>query len=116
MRYLGDPSDVFIPILLAESQILVQSEADVVTIEAVGGQSEVQQVLLQCDGYGRFAASGETCEPEGEAFLAAESAPLGVGDGGVVPCYVAERDVSILLDFIQRKRGVRTYVAIEGYG
>lgn len=46
-------------------------------------------MLLQCDGYGGFAAGGETGEPEGEALLAAEGAPLGVGEGGVVPCYVA---------------------------
>lgn len=47
-------------------------------------------MLFQCDGYRGFAASREAGEPEGTALLTAESAPLWVGDGGVVPSYVAE--------------------------
>jgi len=111
--YLSNPPDVFSAIFLAESQILVQSEAHIIPIETVGSQSKVEQVLLQCNGYGRFAACRETGKPESEACLAAEGAPLGVGDRGVVPCYVAE-GVLILLDSMERKRGVHTYVAIEG--
>lgn len=47
-------------------------------------------MLLKGDCDGRFTAGRETCEPECEAFLPTESAPLGVGDRRMVPFYVAD--------------------------
>lgn len=40
--YLGDAPDVLVSVLLAEPEVLVQSEAYIVAIETVGGEAEVQ--------------------------------------------------------------------------
>lgn len=49
---LGDAADVFVAVSLGEAQVLVEAEADVVAVEAVGGDAEVEEVLLEgcCDG------------------------------------------------------------------
>ena len=80
---LGDAADVFVAVLFGEAQVLVEAEADVVAVEAVGGQTQMQEVLLKRSGYGGFARGGEAGEPEGEAALGAEGAALGAGEGGV---------------------------------
>lgn len=69
-NYLSYAANVFVTVLLRESQVLVESEADVVAVEAIGSDAEVQEVLLQrrCDS--RLARGGEAGEPECEAALA----------------------------------------------
>jgi hypothetical protein len=83
LGYLGDAADVLVAVLLGEAEVLVEAEADVVAVEAVGGHAEVQEVLLQGGGNGGLARGGEAGEPEGEALLLAELVALPVGEGGV---------------------------------
>lgn len=80
---LGDAANVLVAVLLGEAEVLVQAEAHVVAVEAVGGHAQVQEVLLQGGGDGGFARGGEACEPDGEALLFAEGLALGAGEGGV---------------------------------
>lgn len=80
---LGDAANVFVAVLFREAQVLVEAEADVVAVEAVGGHAEVQEVLLQGRRDGGLARGGEAGEPEGEAALGAEGGALGAGEGGV---------------------------------
>ena len=78
LAHLGNPPDILPPVLFAETQILIQAEADVVAIESVGGQAVVEEVLLERDGDSGFAAGREAGEPEREAFLLAEGGALEV--------------------------------------
>ena len=50
--YLCDTADILISVLLAETQVLVQPETHIVAVQAVGGNAQVQKVLLErgCDG------------------------------------------------------------------
>lgn len=52
--YLSDSSDVFDPGFLVEAEVPVQSEANVVPIEAVGEFMLVQKMLLESTGDGRL--------------------------------------------------------------
>ena len=45
--HLPDPADVLVPALLVEAEVVVEAEADVVAIEAVGELLEVEEVLLE---------------------------------------------------------------------
>ena len=54
--YLSDAPDVLVAVLLAEAEVLAESEADVITVETVGVDSPVSEELaLELDGNGRFA-------------------------------------------------------------
>lgn len=87
--HLSYPADVLVPVLLAEAQVLVEPEAHIVAVEAVRGESQVQEMLLErgCDG--RLARGGEAGEPDSEALLLAETVALSAGEGRV-PGDVAE--------------------------
>lgn len=67
-------------------------------------------MLLQGNGDCRFTTGGEASKPQCEALLATEGAALLVGDGGRVPCYVADEGRSISLDwaFDFEERRLRT--------
>jgi len=69
--HLRDPSDVLPSIFLAKPEVLVQAKAHIIAIKAIGRKTEVKQVLFKSYGNGRFTASREAGEPEGEALLAA---------------------------------------------
>lgn len=56
MTCLGDPPNVLPTVSLAEAQVLVQAEAYIVSIKAIRGQAEVEQMLLEGDGNGGFPA------------------------------------------------------------
>jgi hypothetical protein len=88
LTYLCYPPDVLVPVLLGEAQVFVQAEAHVVAVETVGGIAQVEQVLLErgCDC--GLAGGGEAGEPDGEAFLLAETVALSAGQRWV-PCDVA---------------------------
>jgi len=45
--YLSDAPNVLVPVLLRESQVLVEAEAHIVAVEPVRGHAEVEQVLLE---------------------------------------------------------------------
>jgi hypothetical protein len=55
--YLSNPSDVLHAVLRGETQIFVQTESHIVSIESIGLHAEMEQVLLErrCDC--RFARS-----------------------------------------------------------
>ena len=53
---LGDAADVLVTVGLAEAKVLVQSEADVVTVQTVGVHAAVlEELVLQLDGDGGLA-------------------------------------------------------------
>ena len=87
-RDLGDPPDVLGAVGGREAEVLVQSEADVVAVEAVSREGVLQQVLFEGGGDGGFAGGGEAGEPDCEAGLVSEGGALGVREGGV-PGYVS---------------------------
>lgn len=80
---LGNAADVLVAVLLGEAQVLVEPEADVVAVEAVGVDAELQQVLLEGCGDGGLARGRETGQPQGEAALAVELVALGAREGRV---------------------------------
>ena len=84
----GDAADVFGAVGRGEAEVLIEAEADVVAIEAVGGEGVLEEVLFEGGGDGGFAGGGEAGEPDCEAGLAAEGGAFRVREGGV-PCYVA---------------------------
>ena len=55
VTYLADSSDVLGAVLIGEAEVLVETEAHVVAVEAVGGEPEVQEVLLEGRGHRRLA-------------------------------------------------------------
>ena len=87
--HLSNPSDILVPIFLAKPKILVQPKANVIAIEAVGGEPPAQKLLLERIGDGGFTGGGEASEPERETLLIAEGRPLFVGYGRGMPGYVA---------------------------
>ena len=52
--HLADAADVLRARLLVEAEVLVQAEADVVAVEAVGELVEVEEVLLERAGNRRL--------------------------------------------------------------
>lgn len=42
VSYLSNPTDVFVPRLLVEAQVLVEAKAHIVAVEAVGGEAFLQ--------------------------------------------------------------------------
>lgn len=102
LGYLADAADVLVAVLLGEAQVLVEAEADVVAVEAVGRHAEVQQVLLEGRGHGRLARGREARQPDGQAALLAERVALLAREGGVpgdVAAF-ARRDVIVSLFFL----------------
>lgn len=83
MPYLSYPANVLIPVLLREAKVLVQAEANVVAVEAVGSEAEVEQVLLEGSRNGGLARGRETGEPDGEALLLAELVALLAREAGM---------------------------------
>lgn len=81
--HLRNAPDVLVPVLLAEAEVLVQPKANIVAIETVGGEAQVQQVLLERSRDGRLSGRGKACEPDGEAGLLAECVALGAREGRV---------------------------------
>lgn len=75
----GDAPDVLVAVGLAEAEVAIEPEADVVAIEPVGGQGGVQEVLLECGGDGGFPRGGEPGEPDCKAGLGAQGAAFAVG-------------------------------------
>lgn len=78
--YLGDAADVLVAVLLGKAQVLVQAEAHIVAVEAVGGQADVEEVLLEGGGHSGLARGRQAGEPDGEAALAAQLVPLMPGE------------------------------------
>ena len=92
--YLGDSANVLVAVLLGETEVLVQAEADIVAVETVGGNAEVEEVLLERGRNGGFARGREAGQPDGEAALLAELVALMAREGRV-PSDVAVVDSPI---------------------
>ena len=88
LGHLGDAPDVLRAVVRREAQIGVEPEADVVAVEAVGGEGHREEVLLQGGGDGGFTRGGEARQPDCEAGLVPQVGALCVREGGV-PGYVA---------------------------
>lgn len=86
----GDAADIFFPVGGGEAEVFVEAEADVVAVEAVGGEGvrRGEEGGFEGGGDGGLARGGESGEPDCEAFLGAEEGASGVGEGGVVVGYV----------------------------
>lgn len=80
---LADAADVLVAVGLGEAQVLVEAEAHVVAVEAVGGEAQVEEVLLEGGGDGGFARGGEARQPDCEAALAAQLVALAAREGGM---------------------------------
>ena len=95
--YLGDTADVLVAVLLGKAKVLVQAEADIVAVEAVGGDAEVEEMLLEgcCDG--GLARGGEAGEPDGEAALLAQVVALAAREGRVPGDVAAGRHVVLVV-------------------
>jgi len=52
---LCNTANVLVTALLVEAKILVETEADVVTVETVGSKTLLEKVLLESSGNGRLA-------------------------------------------------------------
>lgn len=74
---LSDSADVLLSVGKRESEILVESVSDVVTVEDVCGDTLGDKVLLELHGDGGFTGSGETGEPDSAAVEATCSEGLG---------------------------------------
>lgn len=70
--HLSYPPDVLVPVLLRKAQVLVQSESHIVTVEAIGGETEMEQVLLKRSGNGRLSRCTEAGKPYRETLLLAQ--------------------------------------------
>lgn len=81
--YLADAPDVLGAVLVGEAEVLVEAEAHVVAVEAVGGQAEVQEVLLERRRHRRLARGREPREPQREALLLAQLVALRARQGRV---------------------------------
>lgn len=68
---LGDTANVLVSVGLGKTKVLVEAEADVVAIETVGGDAQVEEVLLKSSGDGGLARGRETRQPDGETALTA---------------------------------------------
>jgi hypothetical protein len=83
VTYLCDTADVLVTALLVKAKVLVETEADVVTVKTVGSKALLEKVLLESSGNGRLARGRETGEPDGSTLLLAELATLLAGKTSV---------------------------------
>lgn len=87
---LTDAADVLVAVGLAEAQVLVQTETDVVTVQTVGVDAAVtDELVLELDGNGGLAGGGETGQPDGETLLLAQIGALGASEAAGVEGDVA---------------------------
>lgn len=78
--YLSNATDVLVPVLLGEAEILVQTEAHIVAVQAVACKALLEQVLLQRSRNGRLSGRRQAGEPDGGALLLAELVALLAGE------------------------------------
>lgn len=81
--YLRDTSNVLVAVLLREAEILVQAESHIVAVQTVGGNTKVEEMLLQGSGHSGLARGRQPGEPESEAALATGLVALTAGEGRV---------------------------------
>ena len=79
--HLPDPAGILVPALLVEAEVVVEAEADVVAVEAVGELLEVEEVLLERAADRGLAAGAEASEPDRRAALLQEADALLGGHG-----------------------------------
>ncbi|EEF93550.1 hypothetical protein CATMIT_01818, partial [Catenibacterium mitsuokai DSM 15897] len=79
LGHFGDAADVLDPVGVGETQILVQTVADVVAVEDEGVVAERVQLLVDQVGDGRLARARQAGEPHAARLL-----PLGLGARGLV--------------------------------
>lgn len=110
---LCDTADVLVARLLVEAEVLVQAEAHVVAVEAVGREAALQEVLLERFGNGGLARSRQAREPDGGSLLFTEGVALCAGEAGV-PGDVA-RGVLVLANWSWNSQSVRRRNHLRGH-
>lgn len=101
LGHFGDAADVLLTVLWAETEVLVESETDVVAVKTISGKivRMAQEGLLKRHSDGGFPGGGQACEPDGEAALLAKAGADGHGQRGWVECNVPVLAVSIAVLF-----------------
>ena len=100
---LCDATDILGAVLLAEAEILIKPEANVVTVETIGVDAPVsEELVLELDGNGGLARGGETGEPNRETALVADFATFAARQGAGV-----EGDVSFIVMLVAAGWGWR---------
>lgn len=87
-----DTADVLGAVVRAKAEVLVQTEADVVTVQTVGRNARVEQGLLKRGGEGGLARGRQTGEPDCETLLAKKVLALLLGNSALVPGNVGRHD------------------------
>lgn len=80
MTHLSDTPDVLLSVFWRETQVFVQAESDVVSIQSVCALFQVEKMLFQSSCNGRLARGGQTCEPDRSALLIQQGGSLFVRD------------------------------------
>ena len=78
--YLTYPSDVFISVTLGEAEILIEAEADIVSVKTICRQPEMEEMLFECSGNCGLARGGKPGEPDGAATLLAVFIAFAAGE------------------------------------
>lgn len=94
--YLSDSSNVLYSILGREAQVLVQAESDIVTVQSVGLEAKVEEMLLESGGNSRLSRRRQASEPDGAALLLAKLATLFAGEARVPGDVAVEGSVKFL--------------------
>lgn len=89
---LADSSNVFHSRRLVKSEVLVETESDVITVQPVSMEFFMEQVLFKRSRDGGLAGSAQTGEPDGAALLAEKGISLVLGDSSGVKGDVGGQD------------------------
>ena len=81
--HLGNSADVFLSVYRAQTQIIVQTTADIVPIQNITSDAHVEQTLFKGMGQGGFPAAGKASKPYQRASVAVEAVAVGLLDGAL---------------------------------
>jgi len=70
LGHFGDTSDVLLSIFVTESEVLVQSMPNVITVQTVGWNALADKKLLEGERDRCLTSAGETCAQETESSAA----------------------------------------------
>ena len=81
--HLGNSADVFFSVYRAQTQIIVQTTADIVPIQNITSDAHVEQTLFEGMGQGGFPATGKASKPYQRASVAVEAVAVGLLDAAL---------------------------------
>ena len=106
--YLSNPPNVLFPVFGRETQVLVQTKANIVAVQSVCRKAQLEEMLLESDRNRRLSRSRQTGEPDGAALLLSQVTSLRTCQARV-PCDVAILSLAVALQSIV---AFDTYVAM----